>query len=259
MLTTIPREQFKELTRALKEDESNSKKKLFSFRDFLKNVIHYSMVKEYLSDKNVKFVGKGSSRTAFFLPGYSCFGIPKYSPVCLKVADNIKGLAQNKAENDIISKNGKGEICFPKIFNYDNKGNIAMITEIGTPAVDNDFKEYFKELTKLDKNIPNLEDAGKMHDFLYDLAIAKRRNEKEQDKMVEKTIESMKQISKRDKKYEVLYSILHVLFQKNLWNEISLGDFQFADNWAIIIRNNEEALIPIDWGLSREVAYQYYC
>ena len=72
MVTIVPKEVFDELNK--KVSEAEPKKQKFDYKDFKKEVFHYSMVKDYLKDKEIKFVGQGSGRTAYMIPKGACVG-----------------------------------------------------------------------------------------------------------------------------------------------------------------------------------------
>lgn len=261
MVTVIPRKIFMELA-SIKED----KEEIFSFKDFTDKVIHYSMVRDYLKGKPVKFVGSGSGRTAYFMPGLLCKDVSMNSPVCLKVANNIRGIEQNKGEKKIIDKYGSRTECFPEIYKYDKHGNIAMLVELGTDVLDDDFDQYFEELNNSFRNdfsedtkkiIPRISEANDVYKAIKNLSAIHRQGNSGKP-YVKSVLKDLESVAKRNKAYIVFYSIFEVLFKKGGIYDMTIGDFGDPDNWALMKRKNQDVIVPIDWGLTKEVAYRYY-
>ena len=264
MVTIVPKEVYEKLNSTVNED-SESKKTAFSFKDFQDNVFHYSYVKDYLQDKNIDFVGEGSGRIAFMIPKGSSIDAKK-SAVCFKVAKNIKGIAQNKAEHEVITKFKKYP-CVPEIFAYDKGANIGIELELGRKVSDEDIHNFFSEwkeevektgfiLTK-DGIINDVQNAEDIYEYIRKLRTL--RNSGIGGKNLLKIIlKKLNTISSKHAKYLPFTSLFEVLFIKNAVNELEIGDFGTADNWAFINRNNENVLLPIDWGFTKEVADKYY-
>ena len=89
--------------------------------EFVKNYIN-ERLQNSSSTIHLVQIGKGSSRTVFDIKG------TKY---VLKVAHNIKGVAQNKSEVQPIFKKYKN--FFAEIFKHDSKSFTWLIMEKGAP------------------------------------------------------------------------------------------------------------------------------
>lgn len=265
MVTIVPKEVFDELNK--KVSEAEPKKQKFDYKDFKKEVFHYSMVKDYLKDKEIKFVGQGSGRTAYMIPKGACVG-HEDSAVCLKVADNVKGIAQNKGEVSVIEKfGGKSEPCFPELFGTDKSGNISLLCEIGTQTRDeNDFSEFFEEWNAssedlfsedTDEYVLMLEQPEDIFQSLKNLKKI-RKTGLVGKAIVKDVLKDLKKMSSKYKKYAPFVSLFTVMFEKDAVYDVALGDFGELENWAFINRDGEDVLVPIDWGLTEEVKFQYY-
>lgn len=265
MVTVVPKEVFDELNK--KVSEAEPKKQKFDYKDFKKEVFHHSMVKDYLKDKEIKFVGQGSGRTAYMIPKGACVG-HEDSAVCLKVADNVKGIAQNKGEVNVIEKfGGKSEPCFPELFGTDKSGNISLLCEIGTQTRDeNDFEEFFEEWDDMRRGMFLKETQEHFGEIISpDDIFAALKNMKKTKRTgnagketIRKILENIKKLSNKCKKYAPFVSLFTVMFEKDAVYDVALGDFGELENWAFINRDGEDVLVPIDWGLTEEVKYQYY-
>ena len=265
MVTIVPKEIFDELNKNVSEAEP--KKQKFDYKDFKKEVFHYSMVKDYLKDKEIKFVGQGSGRTAYMIPKGACVG-HEDSAVCLKVADNVKGIAQNKGEVNVIEKfGGKSEPCFPELFGTDKSGNISLLCEIGTQTQDeNDFEEFFEDWDnsrgkffhgESQELFDELISPEGVFNSLKNLKKVKRTGNAGKE-TIKKVLEDIKKIANEYKKYAPFVSLFTVMFEKDAVYDVALGDVGELEKWAFINRDGEDVLVPIDWGLTEEVKYQYY-
>ena len=158
MLTVLPPTEFKQLIVGLSESSENYK---FSYNDLTENHAEtYSDVIDYMHGSNCKFVGKGSSRLAFFIPPRS-IQQDRSIPCCLKVAKNKPGVAQNHAEVDIFNKYGIKTECFPELFDYDKNKYYFILTEVGERIFDeiNTLSRYFKEWNKFKHELNPFLDA----------------------------------------------------------------------------------------------------
>ena len=265
MVTIVPKEVFNELNK--KVSEAEPKKQKFDYKDFKKEVFHHSMVKDYLKDKEIKFVGQGSGRTAYMIPKGACVG-HEDSAVCLKVADNVKGIAQNKGEVSVIEKfGGKSEPCFPELFGTDKSNNISLLCEIGTQTQDNnDFEEFFENWDNSRTEFFSEETKDVFVELISpDDVFAALKNIKKIKRTgnagketIRKVLEDIKKMSNKYKKYAPFVSLFTVMFEKDAVYDVALGDFGELENWAFINRDGEDVLVPIDWGLTEEVKFQYY-
>jgi len=264
MLTIVSKEAFDELNRVVSEDFE--KKFPFDYNDFKEEVLHYSMVNDYLKNKMIEFVGTGSARTAYMIPKGGCKNV-KRRAVCLKVAKNVKGIAQNKGEIKMLEDfNWKRNPCFPELFGIDKHTNISLLCEIGRKVDSKEFDDFFSFWNDFRRNgfhedarreIPEI---GTFDDVFVALKRIKRLKKmgNEGKEPMKRILDDFKRVAKADKKYVPFVSLFEVLFEKEAVYEISIGDFAEKDNWAFVNRDNEDVLVPIDWGLTNEVANQYY-
>lgn len=265
MVTVVPKKAFDALNKKVTED--SEKRIKFDYEDFKKKVMHYTFVKDYLKNKMIEFVGTGSGRTAYMIPKGGCVG-HEDSAVCLKVANNVKGIAQNKAEVKIIEKfGGKENSCFPELFGTDTRENISIMCEIGKKAENMDFSNFFEDFDEykekvFDKKAKNafplmIENPSDLFQALRYVKKVKRSGNAGKEELA-LILENLDTIANDIPKYEPLASLFDVLFKKDAVYDLVLGDFGEISNWAFVNRNNENVLIPIDWGFTLEVADQYY-
>lgn len=264
MLTTIPWKDFLELTKGVKEGLI---KHPFKWDEMLETASYsYKALKTYLSQTNCKLIGEGSARTAFFLPPGSYDINTIEEPSCFKVVKNsTRGPAQNKAEVVVLKKysNSKNYSCFPKLYNWDKTNYYFMHCEVGTPIdtmETNDIKSYFVKWNKwIEEHYPkyNRLRVFDPNDFLRALdAIFKVIHYNEDVGLAMKaTIEEM---TDEIHEYSGISDFLKFMFDAHGAKTFLYGDFTVADNWAVVLRNGEKKMIPIDWGFTREVADKYY-
>lgn len=260
MVTIVPKEAYEKLNK--KVSEADNSKSGFNMKDFQQDVIHYSMVSDYMKSKDVEFVGEGSGRIAFMLPKGSSDD-SKNSAVCLKVAKNIKGIAQNKGEKQMLEK-FKGEACVPQLFAYDKKQDIALEMELGRKVSEDEFEEFFGDWNDSIKDVFSNKISEEFEIYigndiyraLNSLKKIKRTGNagKPVIKAVLDDIRKMKDYGK----YAPFVSLFEVLFEKDGMYDVSLGDFGEYDNWAFVNRDGVDVLLPIDWGLTAEVTARYY-
>lgn len=286
-MVIVSREILENLANGVSEAEDNEKLP-FDFKDFVENVDHESKVNPYLAKRNIKYVGTGSSRTAYMIPKGSCVDA-KTVPVCFKVAKNLAGIKQNETEHKIITRYGKDEPCFTKLYKYDSTRNLCLESEIGAPLQNYDIKKYFadwnsfvekesksagfidglkKVVSKLLKK--NVTDPGKdlkinetknIFDILY--LVKDFRNIGDSDAKykdaAKKYVEVMLECGKKNPKYLGLSSLIHVLFDKGAEKELRIGEFSGAENFAMVYRGGKEpVLIPIDYGVTEKVFDDFY-
>ena len=287
-MVIVPREVLEGLVSKVNEDNG---KKPFDFDDFLKTVDHESKINKYLADKDISFVGTGTSRTAYLIPKGSC-NDAKNVPVCFKVAKNIAGIKQNMVEHQIVGKYGKNEDCFAKLYKYDTNRNLCLESEIGSRLSEFDLDKYFEDwnkfMTMAEKNSTRgfvdglkklvsmmskanrmrrldnalrLTDIGSLFDILFmvkdfrklgaDLAEYKR--------LAEKYVKIMLECGIRYKKYSGLASLMHVLFEQGGEAELRIGEFNDPANFAMVYRGETDpVMIPIDYGITEKVFQDFY-
>lgn len=285
MLTTIPEEEFLQLCEGI--SEANASKRNFDWTTMLKWSNTRDRINQYMATTNTKYIGAGSSRTAYYLP-QGKYGPNKLeTPACFKVANNVKGVAQNKLEIKTLKTFGTDEWpCFPYLYDWDNKKKLFMLCEVGTNIYKGkiektylnkwlDFsKPYYKKNInkKLEENLKHY--FGKFSteelfypDEMYDIFRSFGEN-------VE-TLINLKKSKKSDKKevFECIISFLDTLAEEHpKYNgitttikfcidhpkEIAAGDFESSENWAFVKRGKEYVAIPIDWGFNNEIWNKYY-
>lgn len=272
MLTTIPYKDFLKLCESVHE---NTQSEAFSWNEMLKHSDNLNELYNYISTTDCKLVGKGSSRTAFFLPsGASSKEKAINEPSCLKVAtESKKGPAQNKAEVKILNKykNNDKYSIFPKLFDWDHSNFYFMLCEVGAPVETMDEQkesDFFSPIAKyIREKYPSYVDSviGKTKDgFSFFGAIGAIGGYFGYKPAREQAItyaKILKEIANKFPRFKGACNFLDYMFKKlsgNVDDSIILGDFTRKENWAIVKRDGEEILIPIDWGFTREVSSKYY-
>ena len=272
-LFCLPHKEFQKLiSKSVSEEEGNDKnKRKFSseeFKEFASSTLNSSNDQEnyykavrWLTNKNAKYVGEGSSRTAFCIPPGSWKD--GSAPICLKIAKNEKGIAQNKAEIEVFRKYGKFH-CFPEIYEQDPNGFFTMM-EMGeydfpVQKIKIWFEKWNRELLKMEDRKTELD-----QDLIFDnppitswpariSRLLKLINNDDIDDSCFKIFNKMDNV---DKKYEALTSLFKFV-KVDRGRLVVYGDFAVSDNWAFVIRDGRWELIPIDWGFSPEVRRKYY-
>jgi len=275
MLTIIPRNKFKELINNIVEDQTTTRFDLNDFKEFIKQT-EYSKnaggldlffdIKDYMKTHNVKYIGQGSSRLAFFMPSGS---LPdKSMPCCLKVAINPAGYAQTKAE--IATFNKYTDLtCFPKMFDY-NKDGKYIITEFGE-RIDYKYIDTYTHfwnrvvLNNIDSSSKcvftnEFTGANAIMEFIrqFNSRYATNRFNGYLDDVYDDLYNNIIQpISEKYHKYTSLRDMIKFAKNDELTN-FTFIDLCADDNWGLVCRENELVPMPIDWGLTNEVADKYY-
>lgn len=276
-LTVIPEKDFDELVKGVHEKSIGN---AFSWEEIEKDRAHtsYKDILNYMKTTNVKKIGTGSSRTAFFLPQGSVRDNPSV-PSCFKVAKNKKGVAQNKAEIELYRTYGKKKLCFPELYESDDLNEYYIQTEVGKKLNKNknQLKEYFDDWNRfvIDVKMGNddyppyyflgtpsdLESFENDWDYTYHIfKMVKALNEPgtiagwdEPDAI----LDNIEDISKAFPKYrsivEMLWFSVEGGWEKGIFSDLSMN----MDNWAFVVRNGEYCLLPIDWGFTNEVQSLY--
>ena len=271
-LTVLPIEEYESL---VKGGTNEAKHMKFRFdwnvveKDYARS---YRDIITYMSTTDVKLIGAGSGRTAFFLPPGD-WKKDKTTPVCFKVAKNKKGVAQNKVEINLFNKYGKTYTCFPELFEYDRKNQYYMLTEVGRPLQDDELKHYFKMwneyiedmLMNSDGTEPfyYFSETGANFDFtnhIYEICegLNERGRVRGWYENKEEVVEDIERISSQFPQYKTITDLIRFSIEGG-WNEVVYDDFAMNDsNWAMLVRNGTQYLLPIDYGFSDEVAKQFY-
>ena len=263
MLTTIPYKDFLKLQGSVHE---NTQSEPFDWNEMLKHSSNLNELYNYISTTDCKLVGKGSSRTAFFLPNGE--------PSCFKVAtEPKKGPAQNEAEVKVLNKHKSNDkySIFPKLFDWDHNNFYFILCEVGAPIETMDEQkeyEFFNPVTNyVEKNYPSLYDKRywKVNDAFHFCgllgSIGGFYNCKEAKEKAITYINVLKEIANKYPRFRGVSNFLDYMvntFNGKENDSIILGDLIRKDNWAIVKRDGEEILIPIDWGFTREVSSKYY-
>lgn len=277
-LTVIPEKDFDELVKGVHEKSDGSN---FSWEEIEKDRAHtsYKDILNYMKTTNVKKIGTGTSRIAFFLPQGSVKNNPSV-PSCFKVAKNKKGVAQNKAEIDLFRSYGEKKPCFPELYEADDVNEYYIQTEVGKKLNKNknQLKEYFEDWNRfvIDVKMGNnryppyyflgtpsdLESFENDWDYTYHIfKMVKALNEpgliagwgEEPDYI----IDNMEDIAKEFPKYKSIVEMLRFSVEGG-WEKGIFGDLSMnTGNWAFVVRNGEYCLLPIDWGFTNEVQSMY--
>lgn len=259
LIPTIPEKEFDELlTSSISEAASNR----FSYETLLKeHSSTYSEVLKYVENsKQCKFVGTGSSRTAFYIKSGAIPQDPS-SPCCLKVAKNEAGVSQMKAEADIFKKfkkKGKEYSCFPKIFGYDETNGFSVLMEIGTEATKEKIAKYFEDWNSKLKKETDLYSYGYIKDLgdLTWLAGSITNNIKKKSDYGIADDEKMKETI-NDPKYDTIWSFIEFTIDGGKKLGL-LNDLWQTKNWAFVVRDGIKKLIPIDFGAVIHVIKKHY-
>jgi len=271
-LTVIPIEDYKKLVNG----ETNEAKHMKFHFDW--NIVEkdysrsYRDILTYMSTTDVKLIGTGSGRTAFFLPPGD-WKKDKTTPVCFKVAKNEKGVAQNKVEIGLFDKYGKRYSCFPEMFEYDRNNEYYMLTEVGRAPERGELKRYFRlwndyvQDMLLDSSGTEpfyyFSDTDYNFDFtnhIFDIceALNVKGKVKGWFENREEVFYDIERIAKEFPQYNTIVDLIRFSMDGG-WKEVRFDDFAMNDaNWAVLVRDGTQYLLPIDYGFSSEVVEKYY-
>lgn len=274
MIPLLPAKKFDELKNKLTESETYH----FYWDDMVTNDASYEDLLKYLKNcDNVKYISEGSARVAFYLQSgaYDTSLIPQ--PTCLKVAKNEKGIAQNHVEIETLNRFYDKFSCFPKIYDWDGDDDKYLLMEVGKPfkeigderAINNYTANYFNEWNrkfdslfstysffdrnKIDLRIIDFKDISTFMEDMYGESV------KAGPWFAYKAeiLEAMDKIAGTNKKYRPFADLFRWLNAGGK-ESVEIGDFGYYDNFAMITRENDECLVPIDFGLNIDVAKEYY-
>lgn len=289
-MVIVPKEILEKLAKGVSEEDSGKNGRLpFDFDDFIKTVDNESKINTYLARRNISFVGTGTSRTAYLIPKGSCTDA-KNVPVCFKVAKNLVGIKQNETEREIIGRYGKEEPCFVKIYRYDDKRNLCLESEIGSPIEKYDMKKYFADwnsfmekeasahgsfFSSLKQIFSKIFKDGEQHSLasikidsaknVFDMLFAIKdfrklgTTHKKYRDTAAKFVDAVAACGKSYPKYAGISSLVNVLFNKGGEEEIRIGEFNGTENFAMVYRGGSEpVMIPIDYGITEKVFANFY-
>ena len=285
MLTVIPEEEFLELCEGV--SEANATRRNFNWTTMLKWSNTRDRINKYMATTNTKFIGSGSSRTAYYLP-QGKYGQNKLdTPACFKVANNVKGVAQNKLEiKNLQTFGGEDWPCFPYLYDWDNKKKLFMLCEVGTSIYKGRIgdtyldkwgrfsESYYKKNInkKLEKKLRHwygrfttedlfhpvdmydiIKSFGDNIETLIDLKKGKNPEKKE---VFDCIIDFLDALAEEYPKYNGITTTIKFCIDHP--KEIAAGDFESSENWAFVKRGKEYVAIPIDWGFNEEIWTKYY-
>lgn len=275
MLTIIPKDKFKELINTnIVEDQSVSIFDLDDFKSFIKQTQYsknaggldlYFDIMDYMKQHNVKYISQGSSRIAYFMPSGSLKD--RSIPCCLKVAKSPAGYAQTKAEIELFKKYD-GLECFPKMFDYSPDGKY-IITEFGEKIDDNYINTYMHFWNRVVRN--NIDDSSNCiftNEYTGARAVVELIRQFNNcystrfEGYLEDTYDDLynniiQPIAEKYHKYVSLRDMIKLSKNNELLN-FTLADLCADDNWGLVCRENTLIPMPIDWGLTNDVAEKYY-
>lgn len=285
MLTTIPEEEFLQLCEGV--SEANATKRNFNWTTMLKWSNTRDRINQYMSTTNTKYIGSGSSRTAYYLP-QGKYGTNKLeTPACFKVANNVKGVAQNKLEiKNLQTFGGEDWPCFPYLYDWDNKKNLFMLCEVGTGIYKSSIgtkyftqwrefsRSYYKQNVKKDLESKLKKWYGRYNtddlfypDTMYDihssfgdiiktLRYLKKIKKPEGKEVYNFIIEFLDAMAEKYPKYNGITTTIKFCIAHP--KEIAADDFESSENWAFVKRGRNYVAIPIDWGFNEEIWQKYY-
>ena len=169
------------------------------------------------ANKKLKKLGSGTSRIVFQLPNDKT--------KVIKIAKNLKGLAQNKAEIGISNHHGSEMVA--KVFDHDPKFSWLE-------------SEYAIPLTKSETSFKNAV-GFRFDEFAVNL---------------EKSFNSVFSFDQNP-------DIVNSEFFKETVKTISMYDLSHADikrksSWGTVVRNGKLVPVIIDYGLTGDVYDQFY-
>lgn len=286
MLTTIPEEEFLQLCEGI--SEANASKRNFNWTTMLKWSNTRDRINQYMATTNTKYIGAGSSRTAYYLP-QGKYGPNKLeTPACFKVAKNVKGVAQNKLEIRNLKKfSGDEWPCFPYLYDWDSKKKLFVLCEVGTSVLNgkigkaycDDWVKFYKSYEKenSNKDFKNKIDrmfgkfiaqsllrpkmlANIFYSFsdIIDMLCELREKKKNADakKVFNYIMNFLNEVEENYPKYNGITTTIKFCMDHK--KEILANDFEASGNWAFVKRGKNFVAIPIDWGFNDEVARKYY-
>ncbi len=197
----------------LSEEEENKLEPKFDLNEF-KSITSIKNRLSYVTNRLGK-VGRGSSRIVFKLPANKV----------IKIARNLKGMAQNKAEIDISGDGFSNEII-AKVFDHDINGS-WLEAEFASPLTEH--ASIFKEIMgfRFDEFALQIQN--------WSTTSFKRKND---------------QIAGTD-----LFS--HATDLINNYN-LPWQDLVRKSSWGIVERNGQKIPVIIDYGLTQEVYEKFY-
>ena len=223
----------------------------------------YHLMKRYLKKNSppIRFVGEGSSRSAFACDGGKC----------LKVAINKKGILQNNTEVKNCIKGSDEYSCFAKVYDNDKDG-FTVLTECCSPIPS--MKELAEQFQLDDKDllIRVLDEIVNTFECNIDAAERLARTELEELQPItyasEKAdaafyvgvINFCKAAKHPTDPLEKVISDLIKFYTKNGKSDKALviADLNEETNWGYAIRDGFIVPVIIDAGYSSEVMHYYY-
>ena len=206
----------------------------------------------------VRFVGEGSSRISFAIDG----------GLCIKVAKNPAGKAQNKVEyKNCIAKPS----FFPACYNT-SEGFNAILVECCAPFTYKDTNDFKKALGFKDADAESIGDVfARANEFRKDDFKKTYYGLREREQAKTKDNRSYEEIKYRAmQRIEAIDRILYPSrFAQELLSKLALwcyvnpqkadpGDFGNIENWGMVVRKGKLVPVAIDIGFSPEVRDEFY-
>lgn len=200
--------------------------------DYLKSCGSFQKRVKYCKEMLGSPIGNGSSRIVFQID----------DEVCLKLAKNEKGVAQNLEEISIARDNIISYI--PKIFNgSDEENGLWVITQYVLPAKPNDFKKILGA------------DFKDVSDFASNIDRSYNRRDSYLMKMADNMIRHLYDKYENNDLVIELFNDIHEL--KGSYSQF-VGDLTRIQNWGMVKEDGNVFLVILDSGLSEEVFNQFY-
>lgn len=196
------------------QDSQFSLQMLSSINSFNKRLAY---CKEHLG----KIIGNGSSRVVFQIN----------DQMCLKLAKNQKGIAQNELESEWYKQSLN---CFPKIFDYDDANNSWIVCEYVLPAKPKDFKHCL----------------GMTWDEFVSF-ISTCYNEYRRTFYSKMPYEQFCNLIENNDTLRDIYD-----YMTNY--QAPMGDLTRIANYGIVRRYNQDLIVILDHGLSYAILDKYY-
>lgn len=183
-------------------------------------------------ENRLKKLGAGTSRRVYQIDNEKC----------LKLAKNRKGIAQNIEEinlgNDIYAGS-----CFTKVYDYDQNG-LFVEMELARRAKESDFKRL----------------VGVPFDVYCDIIVRTAANylpnNNQSRNWINKSMEdSYEYVMDNIDDFEFINEVIEYManFQVKAY-----GDLQRLSSYGVVIRNGQEKMVIVDFGLTEDVFNTYY-
>jgi hypothetical protein len=206
------------------EELSEQYPETFSF-DELKKIRSYAGKKRYVQTHLGKPLGAGSSRAVYRVD----------ETKVLKFAINQKGLAQNDVEIS-WGNDSYFEDILAKVYDFDNEESYWVEMELARKVSVNDFRNLWGiEFNELFYYLNNRYSENNPY---------KRIPKYDVDEKVKEQLENSDEV----------IQLVDFMIQM----DIGPGDFTRKSSWGKVIRDGQEIIVLIDFGLTGDVYSSYY-